>query len=284
MQKTFEATGPIEIDVQLASGDVRVDRGGDASVEVELVAHGPEAQELVDAATVELRGGQLVVDVPSKRGGGFGFKDLFGGRGVDCRIRCAEGSSLRVRSKSADVVCTIDVAAADIATASGDARLENVHGDLSVKSASGDIHARHVGGRASVNTASGDVSLGFVGGTLNANSASGDISVESVGGDAKANTASGDVGLEAVLQGEVSVNSASGDVTIGVRRGSKAYLDCSTVSGDARSELDMTGDAPAGDGPMVHVKARTVSGDIVITRAAAPADSIPEDRAQEVQA
>lgn len=278
MEKTFEAPGPVEIDVELASGDIRVDRAAGTTVRIELIAHSPEAQELVDAATVELRGSQLVVHVPQKRGG-FSFKDLFGGRGIGCVIACAEGSSLRARCKSADVTATIDLAAADIATASGDVRLENVHGDLSVKSASGDTVTRDVGGKAFVNSASGDITLLSVGGSLNVNSASGDIVAESVDGDAKANTASGDIALGAVRQGEVTANSASGDVTIGVRRGSKAYLDCSTVSGDAQSELDMTGDAPDGDGPLVHVKARTVSGDITITRAAAPAGN-----AQEVQA
>jgi DUF4097 and DUF4098 domain-containing protein YvlB len=278
MQKTFEVAGPIEVDVQLATGDIRVDRASEGTVEVELIAHSPEAQELVDAARVELRGTQLIVDVPQRRGS-FSFKDLFGGRGIDCRITCAEGSSLRVRAKSADVSATIDLAAADISTASGDARLENIAGDLSFKGASGDLTAGNVGGRASANTASGDISLRLVTGTVNANSASGDVVVESAGGDARANTASGDVTFDAVVAGEISVNSASGDVHIGVRRGSTAFLDCSTVSGDARSELDMSGDEPRGDGPLVHVKARTVSGDIVITRAAAPAGN-----AQEVQA
>jgi Putative adhesin len=278
MEKTFEVTGPIAADVQLASGDIRVDRGPEGVATVELVAHSPEAQELVDAARVELRGNELIVDVPQRRGG-FNFKDLFGGRGIDCRVGCADGSSLRVRSKSADVVAAIDLAAADISTASGDARLQDVHGDLTFKGASGDLTARNVGGRASANTASGDIELGNVGASLNANSASGDIAVESVGGDARANTASGDIRLDAVVAGEVSVNSASGDVSIAVRRGSTAYLDCSTVSGDARSELDMTSDEPNAGGPLVTVKARTVSGDIVITRAAAPAGNT-----QEVQA
>jgi hypothetical protein len=85
--------------------------------------------------------------------------------------------------------------------------------------------------------------------------------------------------LEAVVTGDVTVNSASGDVRIGIRRGSRAYLDCSTVSGDTTSELDVTGEEPAGDGPLVNVKARTVSGDITITRAPAPAQ-----HAEEVQA
>jgi DUF4097 and DUF4098 domain-containing protein YvlB len=278
MQKTFQASGPIEVDVQLASGDIRIERSNDGTVEVELVAHSPEAQELVDAATVELRGNTLIVDVPNKRGN-FSFKDLFGGRGIDCRIRCAEGSALKARTKSADIRVTIDLSRADVSTASGDAELDDVAGDLSLKSASGDLTAGDVGGRASVNTASGDIEIGRVRGSLSANSASGDISVDAADGDAKANTASGDVNLGAVQAGEVTVNSASGDVTLGVRRGSKAFLDCSTVSGDARSELDMTDGEPQGDGPLVHVKARTVSGDIVITRAPAPAGN-----AQEVQA
>jgi len=279
MHKTFEASGPIELDIQLANGEIQIDPGADGSVEVELIANSPDAQELVDAARVELRGNELIVDVPQRRGGGFGFKDLFGGRGVDCRIRCAEGSSLKCRTKSADLRVTITLGHADVATASGDTSLRDVSGDVTVKSASGDIDVGRVSGRASVNTASGDVEIGLVDGTVSANSASGDISIEAANADAKASTASGDVELGAVLQGEISANSASGDVTIGVRRGSRAYLDCSTVSGDARSELDMTGEEPQGDGPMVHVKARTVSGDIVITRAAAPAATT-----QEVQA
>lgn len=275
MHKTFDHSGPVNVDVQLASGDIRIDHGD--TVEVELRANDAESQELIDSATVDLRGNDLRVDVPGKRS--FSFGDLFGRRGVTCLIRCAEGSSLRVRSKSADVAVSIGVSSADIATASGDAHLATVNGDLSFKGASGDIVAGNVGGRASLNTASGDVRVGHVGGDLNANSASGDIVVEAAHADVRANTASGDVDIELVVTGEVTVNSASGDVSIGVRRGSQVYLDCNTVSGDARSELGPVGEEPSGHGPLVHLKARTVSGDIQITRASAPAG-----HTQEVQA
>ena len=73
-----------------------------------------------------------------------------------------------------------------------------------------------------------------------------------------------------MMRGQVNATSVSGDVTIGVRRGSKVYLDCNTISGDTSSELELTTDAPAGDGPLVEIRAKTVSGDIRITRAPAP--------------
>lgn len=270
MEKAFEVDGPVRLDVQLASGDIRVDVESEGSVEVELTARHPDAQELVDAARVELRGRELVVDVPS-RASGLSIGSLFRDRGVTCRVRCPEGSSLRARTKSADVDVRGTLAGADVATASGDVRLAAVAGDLVVKSASGDVAAGDVTGKATTNTASGDIRLGRIGGSLGANSASGDVSVEAVGSDAKANTASGDISIEEVAHGETSVNSASGDVRIGIRRGSRAHLDCSSVSGDTRSELDVGDDEPQGEGPLLRIRARTVSGDIAVVRAPTPA-------------
>jgi len=276
LQKNFDVDGPVQLDVRLASGGIDIDATLDGQVELELVAHDEDSQTLVDSARVELRnsGGrqELIVDVPLRRSG-FSLGSLFGGRGITCRIRCPEGSSLRARTKSADLNVNGRLADLDAATASGDAELGDLTGDLAYKSASGDISVRAVAGRASVNTASGDISTGRVRGPVAINTASGDITVEAADADIRANTASGDVTVEAAMSGEVGINSASGDVHVGVRRGSRVYLDCSTVSGDTNSELEITGDEPAGDGPLLQIKARTVSGDIRITRAPAPADT-----------
>jgi hypothetical protein len=274
VQKTFDTDGAIQLDVRLASGEIDIDATLDGKTEVELIGRDDESRELIDAATVELRGSELIVDVP--RRGGFSIGGLFGSRGITCRIRCPRGSLVRTRTKSAGVRINGVVGGLDASTASGDLEAGDVLGDLSCKAASGDIAVGDVGGRASASSASGDVALGHVRGNVSANSASGDLAIESTDANAKANTASGDVRIGAVIDGEVTVNSASGDVQIGVRRGSRVYLDCSTVSGDTSSELDMTGEEPIGDGPMVHIKARTVSGDIKITRATAPAESTQE--------
>jgi DUF4097 and DUF4098 domain-containing protein YvlB len=281
MQKTFEVTGPVELDVRLASGEIEVDASLDGRVEIELVAHDEESQRLVDEARIELleRHGKpgVLIDIPQKRG--FGFAISFGRSGIHCRIRCPHESGLQARTKSAEVFARGTLGGLNVATASGDVEVEDVTGGVTVKSASGDLQARSVGA-LNVQTASGDVEVERASGPVTVNTASGDVRILAADDNANVNTVSGDQELGAVVAGNISSQSVSGDVSIAVRRGSKVFLDCSTVSGDTNSELDVQSDAPAGDGPLVEVRARTVSGDIQIRRAPAPAN----DAQQEVHA
>jgi DUF4097 and DUF4098 domain-containing protein YvlB len=275
--KTFDIDGPAQIEVRLASGEIVVDPTFEGQIEVELTAHDDESQRLVDDARIELNDRQLVIDVPNKRGG-FSFSLGFARQGITCRIRCPRSSGLSVRSKSADVVARGTIGGLNVSTASGDVEADRVEGSVNVKSASGDTRVHEVLGGVNVQTASGDVDLAIVRGAANVNSVSGDVTIGEAYDNVNANTVSGDQEHGAVMTGKVSAHSVSGDVTIGVRRGSKVYLDCNTVSGDTSSELELTTDAPGGDGPLVEIKAKTVSGDIRITRAPALAN------AQEVHA
>jgi DUF4097 and DUF4098 domain-containing protein YvlB len=274
MQKMFEVEGPVELDVRLASGEIEVDPTREREVDVELIAHDEESQRLVDDARIELTGGghrpTLVVDVPQKRG--FSLT-LFGRSGVECRIRCPRESGLSVRTKSADVVARGTLGGLNVATASGDVEVDRVSGGVNVKSASSDFSAREILGGVNVQTASGDIDVDIARGPVNITSVSGDISIGEAYDNVNANSVSGDQDHGAVMQGVVAVGSVSGDVTIAVRRGSRAFLDCTTVSGDTSSELELSAEPPAGDGPLVEIRAKTVSGDIRITRAPAPANS-----------
>ncbi|MGH3003696.1 MAG: DUF4097 family beta strand repeat-containing protein [Gaiellaceae bacterium] len=286
MQKAFDVSGPVSLEVRLTSGEIEVEAlAGTTRAEVELVAHDEDSEQLVSEARVELEGHRLIVDAPLRRGGGFNLAGLFSGRrGVTCRVRVPESSPLRVRTKSADVTAHGTLGGVDVATASGDVDVQAVGGGLSVKSASGDVSARSVDGTTSVQTASGDVSIGTARGAITVSTASGDVTVDAADGDVTVNTVSGDQQHGAVLRGSVATHSVSGDLQIGVRRGSKVYLDCNTVSGDTSSELELTPDAPGGDGPLVEIRAKTVSGDIRITRAPAPSTADPTNDSQEVHA
>jgi DUF4097 and DUF4098 domain-containing protein YvlB len=274
MHKTFEVQGPVEIDVRLTSGDIEVDPTAEGRVEVDLIAHDEESQRLVDDARIELsphgHRPTIVVDVPQKRG--FSL-NLFGRSGIECRIRCPHDSGLSIRTKSADVSARGTLGGLNVATASGDIDIDRVSGGVNVKSASSDFSAREIAGGVNIQTASGDIDVSVARGPINVTSVSGDVSIGEAYDNVNANTVSGDQDHGAVMQGVVAAHSVSGDVTIAVRRGSKAFLDCTTVSGDTVSELELSSDAPAGDGPLVEIRAKTVSGDIRITRASAPADS-----------
>jgi len=284
VQKTFDIDGPAQIEVRLASGEIVVDPTLEGQIEVELTAHDDESQRLVDDARVELNDGHLIVDVPNKRGG-FSFSLGFTRQGITCRIRCPRSSTLAVRSKSADVVARGTLGGLNVSTASGDVEATHVESGVNIKSASGDTRVQEIGGGANVQTASGDIELEIVRGPVNVNSASGDVTIGEAYDNVSANTVSGDQEHGAVMCGKVAAHSVSGDVTIAVRRGSRVYLDCNTVSGDSSSELELSSDAPAGDGPLVEIKAKTVSGDIRITRAAAPARTDGSSNiAQEVHA
>lgn len=275
MQQTFDVDGPVEIEIRLASGDITIDPTLDGRVEVELTANDEESQRLVDEARIELNGGRVEIEVPQRRGG-FSFNFNFGRQGITCLVRCPQGSLLSVKSKSADFRARGTIGGLNLSTASGDVECDRVSGGLNVKSASGDVRVREVGGGVSVQTASGDIDLDVVRGAISAASASGDLTIGEAYDNVSANTVSGDQEHGAVMRGHVSAQSVSGDVEIAVRRGSKVYLDCNTLSGDTSSDLEVSGDAPAGDGPLVEIRAKTVSGDIHITRAPAPAEHTTE--------
>jgi hypothetical protein len=283
MQKSFDTAGPVQLDIRLTAGEITIDPTLEGRAEVELIAHDEESQRLVDDARIELHDRTLVIDVPHKRSG-FNFGLVFGGSGITCRVRCPHDSGVAAKTRSADIDCYGTIGGLNVQTASGDVDAARVSGGVNVRSASGDVTIRELGAGVNIQTASGDVELGIVRGPANVATASGDLSIEEAYDNVNANTVSGDQEHLAVLRGNVSAHSVSGDVTIGVRRGSRVWLDCNTVSGDTSSELELSTDVPQGDGPLLEVRAKTVSGDIRITRA--PALDVPpaENGAQEVHA
>lgn len=275
MQKSFDVTGPVVLEVKLASGEIEIDASLEGRAEVELIAHDEESQRLVDAARVELAGDRLLVDVPQRRGG-FSLGLVFGRHGITCRVRCPEGSGVTARTKSADILVRGTIDGLDVQTASGDVEAGRVEAGANVKSASGDVRIGTVGRDLSVQTASGDVEVDAVHGAVSIAGVSGDVVIREASGNVSVNTVSGDQEHGAVVAGKVAAQSVSGDVRIGVRRGSRVYLDCNSVSGDTSSELELTGEPPAGDGPLVEIRAKTVSGDIRIVRAPAPVGDTQE--------
>jgi DUF4097 and DUF4098 domain-containing protein YvlB len=246
-------TGRAQLRVRNPAGDVEIEaRDGEETI-VELVPlnDSDATRDAIERATLRADGAQVVVEIDSGRNwtisiGNWGF----GSAKVGVRIACPTGSDLQCDTASADVRAIGTFGTARVRTASGDLRVQRVDGQLELKTASGDIQVDHAEGRATVHTVSGDVLLGEI---------LGDIDVGTVSGDAL---------VRAAGPGELALKAVSGDVRVAIRRGLRVRLDVNSVSGKIDSELDVR-DAPTRtEGPETNLRARTVSGDVKISRAA----------------
>ena len=289
MTQTFHTPGPLALSIQVAAGEVELTTvdGEETTVELEPLRNNDASREAVERARVELReraagGHELVIEVEDRRGWGFSL-----GRGADVRLRVSspQGTDLKVATSSAGVegrgrfgTVTVNTASGDVDldrvarearvnTASGDVQLHEVAGEARINTASGDVEAGALASTAIVNTASGDVIVDRAGSGLTVRSASGDVIVHRAASSVSVATASGDQRIDSVVEGDVRLQSASGDMHVGVRRGSKVWMDASSKSGEATSELDVGDAPPDGAGPLVELRATTMSGDISIVRA-----------------
>lgn len=248
--ETFSTPGVVALRIRIPAGDIEIETVDAEETAVELEVRGRDADELERAAEISLRQRgdvyEVAVEADERRGLG-----ILRGRDGEYRVSVAAPHGAQVNAK---------LASADIA---GRGR----YAELDIDVASGDVQFQEVTGEARVNTASGDVQIRSVG-SAKVNSASGDVQIGSAAADVEANTASGDVQIGSVRQGDVKIHSASGDVEVGIAKGSRLWVDAQTLSGDAASELDLeSGAVQSDDGPLVELRARSMSGDIEIKRA-----------------
>ncbi|HWX08552.1 MAG TPA: DUF4097 family beta strand repeat-containing protein [Gaiellaceae bacterium] len=246
----FHTPEPVELDVQIPSGDIDVETiDGDESF-VTVTGNDKTLEQM----RVELVGRRLVVQLKGKHTVGIRISigDFnFGSEGLRVKAKIPHSS------------------AAEIATASADMKLRGRYASLDSKSASGDLTLNgEIEGDATVKTVSGDVRIGRIGGALRANSVSGDVSAFAVGGSIEMKSISGDARFDSVREGTVTVQSVSGDIEVGVAPGTNLDVDAGSVSGELTSEVPL-GSEPgsAGEGSTLVVRGKTVSGDFRVFRA-----------------
>jgi DUF4097 and DUF4098 domain-containing protein YvlB len=246
--ETFSTPGPVKLEISIPSGEVDIETVEGDTTEVELEVRGGDAEQHERDAQIELRrrGDRYEVVVAARRSGIFSFRN----RDYEVRIAAPHDADLEANVASADIEGRGRFGRVEINTASGDVELERVEGELNVDTASGDVRAHRAG-------------------SVKVNSASGDIQIDETARGADVNTASGEVDLRSVEAGEVKVNSASGDIEIGIAKGSRLWVEAQSLSGDTSSELELESGAPieSDEGPLVELKARTLSGDISVRRA-----------------
>jgi hypothetical protein len=180
------------------------------------------------------------------------------------------GSRVTARTGAGDVTVVGRVGRATVRTGAGAAELSDVDGDADVTTGSGGVVLGAVGGRARIRTGSGAVTVAAAAGATDIKAGSGSVTLGEVTADVGVRTGTGAVHVADARAGRLELTTGSGGLRIGVHSGVLAELDLSSGSGVARSELEVRRTAPDGE-PALRLRGRTASGDVLVTRAAAPA-------------
>jgi len=266
MERTFETPGPVRLSVKIGSGEIEVEPGLEGRTEVEVVPRNRGAREAIEEMIIrgEQRGGRFEIEIEEPKHGSF-VHNLFNNADFGVKVRCPTDTAVELQTGSADGVVRGHVASAHAKTGSGDMSFSEVGGELVVNAASGDVKAGDVGGDCTIKTASGDVRVHRVGGDFVGNLVSGDLHLTEAQGPVTVSTVSGDQWIGSISS-DTRLSSVSGDVRVGVLPGLRLWIDATSVSGDMSSELEAA-DAPAAEGALVELRAKTVSGDVQIVRA-----------------
>ncbi len=268
----FETHRPVGLLVEIGKGSVKVVATETTESTVEV--RGRDA----DAVRVDQSGDQISVVAPKHRSGflaGDSRLDVFVTVPTDSDIALRTGSAdvfvdgtvatSQVRSGSGDVQAEVFGGPAVVETGSGDIRIDEARGELRIKSGSGDVNIGQAGAPVVVSTGSGDVEIGTSAGPTVVKTGSGDLRVVDARSDVSLTTGSGDLVVRSARRGRITAKGASGDVRLGIPAGVPVWTDISTVSGEIHSNLDGAGQPQEG-ADHVEVRAKTVSGDVVLTQ------------------
>ncbi len=262
---TFETPDPITASVEVVSGAVHVTATDREDTVVQISPRDPNRASdvrIAEAARVDFKNGTLTVSAARR------FIPLGRGGAVIVDIELPSRSRLEVSSASANLRADGELGDCRFSTASGDAAVQTIAGNVKADSASGGITVENVKGTATISTASGDAEVAELTGDVKFRAASGSLSIGRLRGAANAQTASGDVTVADAMAGGVSVQTGSGDIEVGVAEGTAARLDLRTHSGKVRNGLQ-SADGPAEGDEKLIVNVKTGSGDIAVQRATA---------------
>lgn len=267
----FETRRPVRLFVEIGRGTVTVLATETTESRVEVA--GRDA----DAVHVGQSGDEISVVAPKLRSGFFG-----GDSRLEVRVTVPTGSDVVLRTGSADITVQGTVGTAQLKSGSGEVRVDTLAGpaavetgsgaiaidaagaELRVKSGSGHVRVGATQAAVSVSTGSGDVEIGASAGPAVVKTGSGHLAVGEAGDDVSLTTGSGDLVVRSATRGRVTAKGASGDVRLGIPAGTPVWTDISTVSGAIHSNLRGAGQPEEG-ADHVEVRAKTVSGDIVLT-------------------
>ena len=275
-EKTFQVTGPVNLEVQTRSGDITVRSGPAGSVSIRgkiyVGDHWLFGGRHTDVSDIEqhppLRqdGNNIRIDYVNVR-------DI----SVDYEITVPEDTTVRTRSGSGDQTIEGTRGNADLQSGSGDMRLSRLSGEIRLQTGSGNVRARDISGPVRGGAGSGDIEVEETGkGDIDLHTGSGNITARGIQGAFRGDAGSGDITAEGTQTGAWEIRTGSGNVHVRLPADAAFDANISTSSGtlDVDAPITMTVQGRVqetrksivgkvrGGGPLLSL--RTGSGDIHI--------------------
>jgi DUF4097 and DUF4098 domain-containing protein YvlB len=275
-EKTFQVSGPVDLEVLTRSGDIIVRSGPSGSVfirgRIYVGDHWLFGQRKGDVNEIEqhppLRqeGNSIHIDYVNVR-------DI----SVNYEITVPPETTVRTRSGSGDQIIEGTRGNVDLQSGSGDIKLANLAGEVRLQTGSGNVRAREISGSVRGGAGSGDIEVEETGsGEIDLHTGSGNVVVRGINGALRAEAGSGDITAEGTQTGSWEIRTGSGNVHVRLPNNAAFDADITTSSGtiNVNSPIEMTVQGRVqesrkqirgkvhGGGPMLSV--HTGSGDIEI--------------------
>jgi len=275
-EKTFQVSGPVDLEVQTRSGNITVRSGPAGSVAIRgkifvgdrwLAGNRhTEVAEIEQHPPLRQEGNSIRIDYVNAR-------DI----SVDYEITVPAETAVRAHTGSGDQTIEGVHGNADLQSGSGDMRLLRLTGEIRVQTGSGDVRAREIAGPVRGGTGSGNLEVEEKGaGDIDLHTGSGNITVRGIQGAFRGEAGSGDITAEGTQMGAWEIRTGSGTIRVHLPANAAFDANLSTSSGtlDIDAPITMTVQGRVqeshkqimgkvrGGGPLLTL--RTGSGDIHI--------------------
>jgi len=238
--RSFQVTGPVDLEVLTRSGDITVRSGPAGTVTIHGKIHAgyswfeksskDDVQELEKNPPLRQTGNSIRVDYVN-------YRNI----SIDYEIVVPENTAVRGHSGSGNQSVEGIKGNVDLEAGSGDMELSRVTGDLHFQTGSGNVHGREVSGPVRIKAGSGDIEIEEVGqGDVDARTGSGNITVRGIKGGFRAEAGSGDIRADGSPTSLWSIRTGSGNVDMRVPSGASFDVDISSNSGTVTVDHPVT--------------------------------------------
>jgi DUF4097 and DUF4098 domain-containing protein YvlB len=229
--RSFQVSGPVDLEVLTRSGDITVRTGSAGSVAIHGKIHSGnswfggdnkgDVQELQNNPPIRQNGNSIRID----------YVNLHN-VSVDYDITVPPDTAVRTHSGSGDQTVEGVHGNIDLESGSGDLRLARLTGDMRFQTGSGNVRGHEVSGPVRAKAGSGDIEFTETGaGDVDIRTGSGNITVNGIKGGFHAEAGSGDIRGEGMAKNMWSVRTGSGNVNLRLPPDAAFDVDVSSSSG-----------------------------------------------------